>query len=235
MITLARPFQSGMTLQRGKKIKIWGRSDCEQTVCAYLNGKKLSEFSLSAGDFAIYLPPQEAAEGAVLEIGGVRLENVDIGEVWLAGGQSNMEFALACDFDGADTISRADDVHLRQYTVGRYLYVGEREENPKKEPYFDRWISFGREGAPFFSAVGAYFARELRAKLGVPVALLACNLGGTPALAWIDRRIWERDEELCACAAQLGDISGALYDTMVSEVSGFTARGVLWYQGESDD
>ncbi len=124
---LARIFQDGMVLQRHMPICIWGTCEEPQTVAVRLNGKLLCLRELSEGPFQFPLPPQEAMEDALLEIGTISLGHVDIGEVWVAGGQSNMEFMLQYDQCGEAVIQDADDDHLRTYIVGQYSFPGERE------------------------------------------------------------------------------------------------------------
>ena len=106
---LARVFKDGMVLQRDIPICIWGHSETTQTLTARLNGEYLCEAQVTAGEFTIQLPAQSAMEDAVLEIGDITLRHVDIGEVWVAGGQSNMEFMLQFDQDGAAEIAAAND------------------------------------------------------------------------------------------------------------------------------
>lgn len=93
-MTLARVFQDYMTLQRRQPILIWGSSDKRNTVEVRLNGEKIYDARIEEGDFSFLIPAQEAMEDAVLEIGDMKFTHVDIGEVWVAGGQSNMEFML---------------------------------------------------------------------------------------------------------------------------------------------
>ncbi|MBQ8995281.1 MAG: hypothetical protein IJ091_05660 [Oscillospiraceae bacterium] len=116
MIRLADIFTNGMTLQREKEIRIWGTTDVAQTVEVTLNGRSILEGEKIEGEFTLVLPPQDAEENAVLSIIGtdiVELTNVDIGEVWVAGGQSNMEFLLRYDREAKDQISQAHDPHFR--------------------------------------------------------------------------------------------------------------------------
>ena len=114
---LARVFKDGMVLQRDIPICIWGHSETAQTLETRLNGKFLCETKVTAGEFTIQLLAQSAVEDAVLEIGGITLRHVDIGEVWVASGQSNMEFMLQFDQGGAAEIAAANDPHLRTYIV----------------------------------------------------------------------------------------------------------------------
>ena len=314
---LARVFKDGMVLQRNIPICIWGHSETAQTLKVRLNGKFLCETKVTAGEFTMQLPAQSAMEDAVLEIGGITLRHVDIGEVWVAGGQSNMEFMLQFDQDGAAEIAAANDPHLRTYIVGQYSYSGEREAGYKAWNPWDRWLPFTPEHAAELPAVAVYFAKELRAR-GVPVGILSCNWGGTTASAWMERRRLEADpilrvytDEFNQMAAGLdmaryqairavvrpamastesqamsqmlmrntfhpselqkklaaqgsgnssifsnipgidpntlsmeelmlegpGDKNepGALFENMVIEIAGYTVRGVIWYQGESDE
>ena len=305
MIRLARIFQSEMTLQRQKPIKIWGVTDCAQQASVSLNGKILVEKVELAGEFLITLPPQEAMENAVLRIIGtkdtIELNNVDIGEVWIAGGQSNMEFLLRYDAEGKKQIAAAHDLHFRFYDVGEYSYPEEESYSKKDNTGWDKWLTFNSENAEYFSAVGVYFAKQLRQVLQIPVAIVGCNWGGTTASAWTKESYLAADADLkeylneyaaATCSLNMADYNrrhdealeflaspamdnamrhalkatitswdilknlplflkisrgsipmgprnqnapGCLYRMMVKQIAGFSVRGVIWYQGESDD
>ena len=318
---LARVFSDHMVLQRQRPICIWGTCDAAQTVAVRLDGREICRESIEPGDFTLLLPAQEAAEDVLLEIGDIRLEHVDIGEVWVAGGQSNMEFMMQYDAEGDAEIAAAADPHLRTYIVGQYSWTGEREAGYKAWNPWDRWLTWQPENAPVLPATAIYFAKELRAQ-GIPVGILSCNWGGTSAAAWTDRAVLEADpvlrvypdefdrltasldlprfqairdavrramaspesqkardmimktthhpsrlEKMMMAAAQKpqeavdgpssapeksglaglpreelmregpGDKSepGSLYTNMLLEIAGYTARGVIWYQGETDE
>lgn len=315
MVQLARPFSDGAVFQRGMPIVLWGSSGEKQTVSIRLNGERLMEADLPSGDFSLTIPAQDAVEDATLEIGNVVLRHVDIGEMWIAGGQSNMEFFLEYAENGEEEIAAANDPHLRMYTVGQYSFAGEREMGYKAWNPWDRWLPYTPENAGSFSAVGVFFAKELR-RMGVPVGIISCNWGGTSASAWLSRQKLEVDpalrvylddfdalvssldleryyavkaivrpgmasrearekmavmnkytfrpgeletkmmegggkQEDTQTNAQLmngislseilavgpGDPNepGTLYENMLMEIAGYSARGVIWYQGETDE
>lgn len=192
---LARIFQDYMILQRRKPILIWGISEKPEHIEVKINDKKIMETEIPRGKFSFQIPAQEAAEDVKLQIGSLIFSHVDIGEVWIAGGQSNMEFKLKHTVDGEAEIQTADDEHLRIYTVGQYSFDGEREEGYKAWNPWDRWFPYQTEYAADFSAVAVYFAKELRTS-GVPVGILNCNWGGTSAASWLDREYLETDSEL---------------------------------------
>lgn len=302
MITLARIFQDGMTFQRQKPIVIWGSTDCEQTLSVAINGIVVLGGTPANGDFRLTLPPQDAAENCTLRITGtadrIELTEVDIGEVWIAGGQSNMEFLLRYDAEGPEQIASAFDPHCRFYDVGKYAFEGEEADGLKDSRGWGRWMSLDRENAGYFSAAGYYFAKQLRKKYQVPVAIVGCNWGGTTAATWQDRQYLLADPELSVYIREYvaglakinmatydeddrkarralalpqarefmeklmygtaGKLSmaamslfgramvnktigphdanrpGGLYEVMLPKIAGFTCRGVIWYQGESD-
>lgn len=197
MIKLAKIFQDGMTFQRNKPCKVWGTSSEEKTVTIYMNEKEVAERELPQGDFAFFLPPQEAAQNVTVRIGNdVVFRNVDFGEVWFAGGQSNMEFPMKYDSQFEEMKSSRPDEHLRYYEVAKYSFEGEEEEGLKSNQDWNCWRCLTPETIGSFSAVAAYFAMELRKHYNIPVAIVSCNWGGTSASAWISREMLEADEEL---------------------------------------
>ena len=314
IMKLARVFGDYMVLQRRMPIRIWGENEAPAGAEVKLNGVTLCSASLPAGPFALTLPAQEAMLDATLEIGGLVLRHVDIGEVWVAGGQSNMEFMLQYTSGGEDAIANADDPHLRCYTVGQYSFAGEREMGYKAWNPWDRWLPFTKEHAAGMTAVGIHFAEELR-KEGVSVGILSVNWGGTSASTWMSRSALAADPEISCYVTEFdslvaaldlerfqaikrvirpamaapesrqmmgfllkntlhpgefekmmaagqamqapdssgidlskmsmaeimavgpGDANepGALYENMMREIIGYSVRGVIWYQGETDE
>lgn len=202
MIQLTEIFQPGMTLQRNKPIRIWGTSEKENNIRVTLNGALLTEETLPQGKFQFYLPPQEAMEDAELRFEDtstcqtITLTSVDFGEIWIAGGQSNMEFLLKYDKEAESVIPSANDSHFRFYDVGKWAWSGEKELGLKDAGGWDHWISYKPETAGKFSAVAVYFALRLRQKLGVPVGIVGCNWGGTSASCWVNRESLEKDSLL---------------------------------------
>ena len=186
MIQLADVFQNGMVLQYGNPVRLWGVCNAPQWIEVRLNGSVILVQDVAVGNFTLTLPPQPAMENAELRVGEICLTGVDFGEVWLAGGQSNMEFLLQYDQEGAAEIELADDLHFRCYTVGQYTCAGQREKYPAIHRQWDCWLPFTPDHAATFTAVGSYFARKLRRELGVPVGIVSCNMGGTSVCTWLD-------------------------------------------------
>jgi len=202
MIQLAEIFQDGMILQRRKPICIWGNNTCTQNIVISINDIKYVETEIVEGNFSVQLPAQEAIENATFKLCGnsgdeIFINRVDIGEVWIAGGQSNMEFNLRFDKEGDAVINAADDEHFRFYDVGKYAFEGEKEERLKPNRiYWDKWLQFCPKNAPGFSAVGTYFAMRIREELKIPVGIIGCNWGGTTASAWLEEKLIRDDPEL---------------------------------------
>jgi sialate O-acetylesterase len=200
MIQLAKIFQDKMTLQRNKPVKIWGTTDRRQKVTVKIDEIPVLSDAEISGEFVLHLPAMDTGADCNLSIEGpedrIVLQQVDIGEVWLAGGQSNMQFHLRFDAEADAQIAAADDPHLRFYDVAEYAFTGEADDGFKDDSGWDRWMSFNPENAVYFSAAGYYFARMLRENLNVPVAVVGCNWGGTSASSWLDRKWLAEDPEL---------------------------------------
>lgn len=303
---LARVFSNEMVLQRRTPILIWGESEKNERIEIKINKSTVCTAEAAKGEFSFLIPAQEAAEDVLLEIGDICLEHVDIGEVWVAGGQSNMEFMLQYTEGGEEEISSAADQHLRTYTVGQYSFAGEREAGYKAWNPWDRWLTYVPEHAPELPATAVYFAKELR-RSGIPVGIISCNWGGTSASAWMKKERLSEDNGLKVYMDEFEDIvskldlkryqtvkdkirpmmaspqsrksmsmmlkntfqpdewkkmmsaqlkqeegqpsmeevmavgpgdpnePGALYENMVQEIAGYSVRGVIWYQGETDE
>ena len=190
MFAPARLFRSGMVLQREKPVSVWGTADPGQRITVTVQNRTASTITEETGLWRLTLPPLETSfcETMTLSDGVESLvfDDVQVGEVWLLGGQSNMEFHMRYDFDFVREQSECRDDALRFFDYPEVSY-------PEQVHEADFWKEYGfwRKAEPLqlerFSAVGYYFGKKLRRELNVPVGLIGCNWGGTPACAWMRR------------------------------------------------
>lgn len=191
MLETASLFTNGAVLCREKEIRIFGRAGDGQTVKALLEdagGAILAEGTASARDgrFLICLPPQTARTGCtlVLTSGTERLTagDIAIGDVYLAGGQSNMEMELRNAAGGAEQAE--EDPLLRFYNVPRKAVVNAEQQQAVRET---RWQSVNRETAGYNSAAATFFGMQMRRKHPeIPVGIIGCYWGGTSVTCWMD-------------------------------------------------
>jgi sialidase-1 len=197
-LRLPQVFQDHMVLQRGKPIPVWGKAAADAAVSVSFGDKKVATKANGDGNWRVDLPAHAAnSKPSKLTITSgktIVIDDVLVGDVWIAAGQSNMEWPLAKTDDGAAAIQSADDPelrllylrgaarggsgnytddHLRRLTVDRFCQGNWQVSSPKS--------------AEQFSAVAYYFARRLRRETGVPVGVICPAIGGTPAEAWIRR------------------------------------------------
>jgi sialate O-acetylesterase len=174
-----------MVLQRDRKNPIWGFDKPAQAVALSFDDQAFGAVADAKGRWQIDLPALPAGGPHVITIRGSasrRIEDVYVGEVWLASGQSNMEFELARASDAATIIPASHQFALRMFTVKRATAA---------EPALDvtgSWAVSSPETSPRFSAVAYYFAERIRGTLAVPVGIIHASWGGTPAEAWTSRK-----------------------------------------------
>ena len=180
-IILPQIFQNGMVLQRRKPICIWGRATEGSEITVQLAGESSLAVTKN-GDWKTFLPPMEAGTGFTLRISSdsceIAFEDVAVGEVWLASGQSNMEFLLRDDADGVSAIM-TENAHLRCFEVPKISYPG--QENDRDYSMVGQWRKACGKEALYFTAVGFYFAEKLHQEMNVPVGVINCTWGGTSA------------------------------------------------------
>ncbi len=187
MLEVSELFSDHAVLQREKPITVWGWTAPRAMVAVELGDGLASAKGCSGDDgrFEVRLPAQTAGGPYRLKVsaGGeeYRAEDLYIGEVWLAGGQSNMEMPLDSQpqpIPGGDKVEYAAPV--RMITVPHETHYG------RKTRVGAKW-TLPEEGWRTWSAAGAFFARRLTRELKVPVGIVASNWGGTIAEAWISR------------------------------------------------
>lgn len=179
-----------MVLQRDKPLRIHGQaSGCSQ-VTVRLN-RAFQTAPVRDGRFSLTLPPQPAGEGGTLEIQSDQSDtpelifrDIAIGDVWMACGQSNMEYFLRYDAHWNDTKRLPPNRNIRMYNCPRIAFEGQR----RSQEECGRWFQEHDPAWPLFSAPGYSFARELQPHIQVSVGIIGCNWGGTPACAWMDEQ-----------------------------------------------
>ncbi|NLZ46613.1 MAG: sialate O-acetylesterase, partial [Clostridiales bacterium] len=194
MFKVAAIFSDNMVLQRNKNIKIFGEGDC-QSITVMFNGIKV-ETDVIGGKWTCILPAMEASDGLTLNVSDgintISFSNVSIGEVWLAGGQSNMELELRYAKDSNEYLSELNpNIPVRFYYTNKVKTVEQAIEAEKHSC----WGVCDPEGSKAWSAVGFHFAKKLSSELGVTVGIIGCNWGGTSASSWMSREYLSCDNE----------------------------------------
>ena len=188
---LASLFSDGAVLCRRKEIRVFGTGEDGLALSARLldeGGKTLGqdETVICNGRFCFYLPPQEARMGCVLTVTDGQDNticcDIAIGEVYLAGGQSNMELELQNADEGQQLIPSHRNQQVRYFNVPKFArFIPEAEEANKNA----RWVAVAPGTAKDMSAVGYFFAMKLQAHLRVPVGIIDCYWGGTSVTCWM--------------------------------------------------
>ncbi len=202
MLKVSSLFSDGAVLCRGKEIRLFGETGTGSRVTASLTdreGRLLAEGAAEGkgGRFEIALPPQRAQTGCRLVIsdgaGETAAEDIAIGEVYLAGGQSNRELELRNAEEGAEEAASTRDPLLRFFNVPRKAY-----ESPEQQRAFDEtgWRRAEPESSGYNSAAAFFFAKKLREKHpDVPVGIIGCYWGGTSVTCWMDRETLRESRE----------------------------------------
>ena len=187
MLKIAHVFQSGMILQRQMPVHIWGCASPGEKIIVQIQGKHGQVRADESGQWQIILPALEKSFQETMTISGEmeqqELRDIGIGEVFIAGGQSNMEFWMRYEKHYSEALATCEDSWVRFYDVPKLSYDG-------KEKDFDYhnvgiWRKATKKDLEYFSAVGYYFEKKLHEDLDVPVGIIGCTWGGTRSLTWM--------------------------------------------------
>lgn len=228
-------FSDRMVLQREKPIKVWGDGKDGRTVTVTLCGHTASD-TVRDGKWCVTLPPMPAAEHLTMTIrsGAVEIvyREISLGEVWLCGGQSNMEFEIKDELNGQALLeSLTPDCGVRFYYTPKQRMIDADFEKTERNT---AWNEATPEAAKAWSAVGLYFALELHQKLGVTVGLIGCNWGGTSASAWVSRDVLESDAALHAYLEDYDSaVAGKTDAELIAAYDDYMAYQDQWWQAYS--
>jgi sialate O-acetylesterase len=205
-LKLAAVFGNRMVLQRDAPLPVWG-TGMDGALVTVSCHSQLKTSMVQDGKWSVMMDPLPAGPAFTLEagmhdgdgtfLGQVRLEDVLAGDVFLAGGQSNMEFRMADSIGAGEWIGKADFPCIRSWLAPRVPYVGALAEDPEadyaKPP---QWQVCSPDTVLQFSAVAFHFARLLHSEIGVPVGILDASWGGSSASCWMNESDLENDPRL---------------------------------------
>lgn len=171
-----------MVLQRNANINIWGWADSGEKVSIQFQGKQFKTTTNPDGKWKLVLPSYQAGGPYKMTIKGkntITIQNILVGDVWLASGQSNMEFQLKNANNSAEEIKSANFDRIRLFSVAKNYSFQKKQELSS-----EGWKVCSTTSVENFSAVAFLFGREIYQKYQIPVGLINTSWGGTTAEAW---------------------------------------------------
>ena len=181
-VRLPAIVSDNMVLLQDSKANVWGWADAGESVSVKLGEATAAAKADEKGRWSVKLKglkPGVAGDMTVAGKNTLTVKNVAVGEVWLASGQSNMEWVVKNAKNAEQEVAACNFPGIRVFTVAK------KGSATPLDDVTGKWDIATPETAPAFSAVGYFFIRDLHAKLKVPVGLIHSSWGGTPVETWI--------------------------------------------------
>jgi sialate O-acetylesterase len=228
-VKLPALFSEGAVLQQGKPVPVWGWADEGEKVTVEFRGHKVSA-TAKGGKWMVKLPRLKAGGPDILRVAGkntIELKDVLVGEVWVASGQSNMEWPIRLTFEPEKAIASAANPSIRLFTVPK-LKADKPVEDAKAA-----WKECGPQTVTNFSAVAYFFGRDLQKTLGVPLGLIHTSWGGSPAEVWISHDVLASNADYKTAILDGYTVALQKYETALAQFQAEQAE--LKKQGKTSD
>ena len=220
-VRLPKILSSHMVLQRERPIHLWGWAEPGENVSATFGGSTQTANADKLGRWSLYFPPQPAGGPFQLTIKGsntVELDDVLIGDVWFASGQSNMEMPLQGFPGNSITKNSEEEIRNANQPNIRLLHVRQKASDYPLPNYEQSWTACTPETARSFSAVAYFFGRDLAGREHVPIGLIDSTWGGTPAEAWTSLASLSSDAGLMPVFAARAQMANEQTDFLAAKV-----------------
>jgi len=183
-LQLVNLFQDHMVLQRATPISFWGFGVPGKEVSVHMGGNEVSGKTNSRGQWKIVLPALEEKGPYIISIlsGNERIELKDVlvGDVWIASGQSNMEWPVK-----STNFKEMDSSWIKEAEIRLIKILPETDYQPQKESKNLGWQTLNNENIANFSAVAYHFGKSVYIETGVPLGIISANLGATTIETWM--------------------------------------------------
>ena len=226
-------FGDNMVLQRAKPNTIWGWAKPGEEIRVTIADYTVKTVAKNDGRWSAVIEPRAPGGPYTIVIDGpqhVEFHDVLVGDVWLCGGQSNMEMGLGQARNGSQEVKAADHPKIRLFVVKQ-----QTARKPAAVPQGAWKVCSPKnvgEGWGGFSAVAYFFGRRLQQDIDVPIGLVEDCSGATPAEAWTSA---ETLRSLGISDTGSGpNTPVVLYNGMIAPVAPLAISGAIWYQGESN-
>jgi sialate O-acetylesterase len=242
-VTLPKILTSHMVVQRDLPVHVWGLATAGEDVSVSFRGETRSTKAGPVGRWSVYLKPGTAggpfqlivkgvpaADGSVAQpTQTITLDDVLVGDVWVASGQSNMEFTLHQAATADVDLPHAANPRIRLMVVKQRAV-----EYPQDDVDSEGWAVSSPETAKNFSAVAWYFAREIEQREHVPVGVIDSTWGGTPAEAWTRMAALGADAALAPVFVSWGKMTEREASTLLVEKDRQRQRDEAKAQGKPE-
>jgi sialate O-acetylesterase len=188
-----------MVLQQQSTITLWGWANAGEkiTVTAGWNKTPVGVAADNAGKWTVQIKTVKAGGpyNILFSAGNtIEIKNVLLGEVWLASGQSNMEFFMVKATGGYQgVLNYEDEIKAADYPLIRMIDIRNTVADEPRDDFGGVWKVCSPQTADTFSAVAYYFARSIHTATGYPIGIINATWGGTPAESWTRKEILEND------------------------------------------
>ncbi len=203
-IELSKLFSDHMVMQRNIPVPVWGWAEPGEEITVTIDKQEKKAVAGKDGKWMVKLDPMDVGAPRKMSVKGktdtLEFNDILLGEVWICGGQSNMEWKLIVAKNGKEEVAAADHPDIRIFQVGNGTTpdgpVERLKDHYNPGEYKCSWQVCTPKSIGSFSAVGYFFGRDLQQTLKVPVGLIWNAWGATPAESWISREVLMADPEM---------------------------------------
>ncbi|OCX53051.1 sialate O-acetylesterase [Mucilaginibacter sp. PPCGB 2223] len=241
-VVLPRVFTSGMVLQQGQPVPVWGTAAAGEQITVQFAGQTKKAVADTSGKWQVMLDVLKATvKGRDFTVQGTNtivLHDVVVGEVWLCSGQSNMLYEMRKNSkvrkpDSLDKNSPVDEMDRPHSPDIRLFWVNQKNLKTTGN-YLAKWESATQDSAlRSFSAAGYFFAKKLNQELKVPVGIICAAISGSAIEPWAPYEVFTADPYFRLTGIN-SKADGKFYHTMIEPLAPFAIKGFLWYQGEAN-
>ncbi len=183
-VSMPKLFQSGMVMQRGKLIPVWGHADAGEIVTVRFNKKVYQTTADADGRWRVDLPKMKAGGPYQLTVNDQTIDNILVGDVWLLSGQSNIDVTIERVYPQyTQEIDNYENSQIRLFRVQNETSTHGVKEDIRATNI--NWKPVNKQNAWLFSAAGYFLGKRMFQTNKVPQGIIVNSWGGTPIEAWI--------------------------------------------------